>query len=105
MFGSGIGKFFGGAAKLGINAYRATPKSAKLGALAIGAVAMVGVGMIKGAMGASREMTYDRYMQDNAMNKNVLNSTRVPTGLSRMDKYNSTMGLTNALSRSRHGRF
>lgn len=104
FIGRGIGKGVSGFTKLGINIYKATPKSVKLGGIALGAVAMVGVSMMKGAMNASREIVYDRYMQNAAMNKNVLDSSRLPRGISRMDKYNSTMGLSNSLSKTRHGR-
>jgi hypothetical protein len=79
----------------------------KAGAIGVGAVAMLGVSILKGAMNQSRDIVYDRYMQDQSMSKNLLNSTRLglASGTSRMQNYGSTTGLSNALSKSRHGTY
>lgn len=96
-----------GLGKLGVKAYRATPKTFKVGGAIVGAAAMLGISMLKGAMDQSQEIVYERYMQDAATSKNMLNNTRLglASGTSRMQNYGSTMGLTNALSRTRHGRY
>jgi len=106
----GLTKFFGrmgsGAAKIGAGVYRSTPRPVKFGAAAVGAVAMLGVSMLKGGMNESNDIVYERYMQDAAISKNMLNNTRLglAAGTSRMQNYGSTMGLSNAMSRTRHGR-
>lgn len=100
-----LGKGLLGGAKLGARAYRSTPRPVKVGGMIAGAVAMLGVSMLKGALNQSREIVYERYMQDAAVSKNMLNNTRLglASGTSRMQNYGSTMGLSNAMSRTRHG--
>jgi hypothetical protein len=75
------------------------------GTVLLGATAMFGIGMMKGAMNQSRDIVYERYMQDQAIGKNMLNNTRlgVSAGTSRMQTYGHTTGLSNSLSRTRHG--
>lgn len=74
--------------------------------LAVGAVAMVGVGMMKGAQSASTELVAQRQMQDQRYARNITMMSRLgyTTGTSSMNKYNHTMGLSQALSANRHGR-
>lgn len=76
-----------------------------LAGLAVGAIAMFGAAVMKGGMNQSREIVMDRYMQDQAAGKQMLNQTRVglSAGTSRMNAMGSTMGLSNSLSRTRHG--
>lgn len=80
-------------------------KAGLAGGLIAGATAMLGLAVMKGAMNQSREIVYERYMQDQAVGKNILNNTRMglASGTSRMQNMGSTMGLSNALSRTRHG--
>lgn len=74
------------------------------GRLALGTTAMIGVGMMKGMMNQAREYTFDRYTQDFTYSRNMLSNSRLyKTMGNRMVNYNSTMGLSNALSRTRHG--
>lgn len=82
-------------------------KGGLLGSLATGAISMLNISIMKGAMNPSRGIVLGRYMQDLAMSKNLLNSSRLglSAGTSRSQDLSSTMGLSNALSRSRHGRF
>jgi hypothetical protein len=100
-----VGKGMFSASKFGARLYRATPRPIKTGGMIVGAVAMLGVSMLKGALNQSREIVYERYMQDAAVSKNMLNNTRLglASGTSRMQNYGSTMGLSNAMSRTRHG--
>ncbi len=80
-------------------------KAGLAGGLIAGATAMLGLAVMKGAMNQSREIVYERYMQDQAVGKNILNNTRMglAAGTSRMQNMGSTIGLSNALSRTRHG--
>jgi len=70
-----------------------------------GAVAMLSVGLMRGAMSQGRDIIYQRYMQDQMRSRGVLNNSRVGrmSGTSQMIDYGSTQGLSNALSRTRHG--
>lgn len=74
-------------------------------AFALGAVAMLGIGFMNGAMSSAREAVYDRYMQDTRYSRNMLHNTRigVSTGTSRMLNRDGTQGLSLALSKNRHG--
>ena len=80
-------------------------KAGLFGTVLLGATAMFGIGMMKGAMNQSRDIVYERYMQDQAVGKNMLNNTRLglSAGTSRMQTYGHTTGLSNSLSRTRHG--
>ena len=83
----------------------AIKRTGLFGTVLLGATAMLGLGMMKGAMNQSRDIVYERYMQDQAVGKNMLNNTRlgVSAGTSRMQSYGHTTGLSNSLSRTRHG--
>lgn len=74
------------------------------GGLIAGATAMLGISIMKGAMNESREIVYERYMQDQAIGKNMLNNSRLglAAGTSRMSDIGHIMGLSNSLSRTRH---
>lgn len=104
--GKTLGSSLLGLAKKGVHAYRKTPRLLKGGGLAAGAVAMLGIGILKGAFNESNEIAYERYMEDMYTTKDILNTSRLglASGTSRMQNYGSTMGLSNALSRTRHGR-
>jgi len=72
-----------------------------------GAVGMLNLSVLKGAnhknIGA-----FERYMQDGAMSKNILNTTRVGKSMAiaagGIAAGMGTVGLANALSTNRHGR-
>lgn len=74
--------------------------------LLIGAVAMVGIGIMKGAMNASTQIVAQRQMQDQRFARNITMMSRLgyTTGTSSMNRYGHTIGLSQALSRNRHGR-
>ena len=79
-------------------------RTAVMGGLAVGTTAMVGIGVMKGMMNQAREYTYDRYTQDYTYSKNMLSNSRLTRTMgSRMIDHNSTMGLSNSLSKIRHG--
>jgi hypothetical protein len=77
------------------------------GALVTGAVSMLNVAIMKGAMNPGRFEVYGRMMQNLAVGKNMLNNTRLglASGTSRINDMGHTMGLSLALSKSRHGRY
>lgn len=81
-------------------------KGGVLGRLLTGAISVLGVSIMKGATNPGRFQVYGRVMQDLAVGKNMLNNTRVglASGTSKINEMGHTMGLSNALSRSRHGR-
>jgi hypothetical protein len=107
---SGIGKLLLSGAKATRRGYKGIPapirKLGVAGGLVAGATALLGISIMKGAMNQSREIVYERYMQDQAVGKNMLNNTRMglASGTSRMQDMGSTLGLSNSLSRTRHGR-
>lgn len=74
--------------------------------LAIGSLAMLSVGIMKGALNTSAEIVAQRQMQDQRYARNITMMSRLgyTTGTSSMNKYNHTVGLSQALSRNRHGR-
>lgn len=104
------GKFIG-AAKASRRMYKSIPKPVRkmglVGGLALGATAMLGVSVLKGAMDTGKQIAYQRYMQDQAISRDVLTSTRLgnSSGTNRMLGYGGTVGLSNALSATRHGRY
>lgn len=78
-----------------------------VGGVALGLTAMLGVSVLKGAMNQGQQTAYDRYMRDQATLQGTLGSTRVgnASGTNRMLGYGGTVGLSNALSKTRHGRY
>lgn len=84
---------------------KAVSRTGKLGALAVGVTALMGIGFMRGAMSSAREQVYDRYMQDQRYSRNMLYNSRVgyASGTNRMLNRGGTQGLTLAMSRSRHG--
>jgi len=81
-------------------------KSTYAGILTLGSVSMIGVGMMRGATQQSRDIVFQRYLQDTRYSRNMMLNSRVglASGSNSMLQYGSTTGLSNALSRSRHGR-
>jgi len=75
--------------------------------LALGATAMMGLSVMKGGMDQSREIVHERYMQDYMYSRNMLHNSRVglASGTSRMLDRGGTMGLSNALHKTRHGKY
>jgi len=74
-----------------------------LGKLAMGAVGMLNVAVMKGAN--KTVGTFERYMKDGAMSKNILNTSRIGKSIGITSGIGlSTVGLSNALSKNRHGR-
>jgi hypothetical protein len=91
--------------KGGPNIMRAVGTTVAWGGLALGAGAMLSAGIMKGAMGESRQILYERYMQDTRYSRNMIQNARLGNAMgSRFGQYGSTMGLSNALSATRHGR-
>lgn len=85
------------------------PKVRKLGLAGMiltGATAMIGVGMMRGAMSAANDIAAERYMQDQRYTRNVLMNTRVGHAMTnqRNTQYGQLAGLAQALSANRHGR-
>lgn len=76
-----------------------------LGVLGVGATAMMGLGIMNGMNNAAKDILLERYMQDQRYSRNMLLQSRVglAMGTNSMNRMSSTMGLTNSLSRTRHG--
>ena len=76
------------------------------GLLAVGAAAMVGVGLMKGVLNASTKIVAERQMQDQRYARNITMMSRLgyTSGTSSMNRYNHTVGLSQSLSANRHGR-
>lgn len=74
--------------------------------LAVGALAMVGVGFMKGVNNASREIIAQRQIQDQRYARNITMMSRLgyTVGTSTMNRYNHTIGLSQSLNANRHGR-
>lgn len=106
---SKVGKAVGTGISLGGKAVKKTvfSKLGVRGMIAMGAAAMVGVGMMRGAMNAAQDIVAERYLQDQRMSRNVLMNTRVgySMGAAEMNKYGQTNGLAQALHNGRHGRY
>lgn len=81
-------------------------KTGGIGGLVVGATAMLGVGILKGMIGQSKDIVYNRYMQDSQYSRNMLYNSRVglASGTSSMLNRGGTQGLSLALSQTRHGR-
>ena len=97
-------------AKIASSAYKKVsrmPGPLKVGGLAVGAIAMMGIGMMRGAMDQSRNIVHERYLQDMTYSRSMINQSRVGLahGTSQMLNRGGTQGLSNALSRTRHGRY
>jgi len=74
-------------------------------ALAVGAAAMVSIGMLNGGIAQGRDIVYQRYMQDQRFSSNMLNNARLGSavGSNRLRRYGNTDGLTLAMYGTRHG--
>lgn len=74
--------------------------------LAVGALAMLSVGVMRGANNTGKEMVFERYMEDQRYSRSMLMNSRVglASGTGRMQRYGSTEGLAGALHKNRHGR-
>ena len=75
------------------------------GLLTVGAVGMLSIGIMNGINNGSKDIVLERYLQDQRFSRDILMQSRVGTsmGTSRMNQMGSTVGLSNALSRTRHG--
>lgn len=88
---------------------KSLPKSTRrlglIGGIGLGITAMLGVSVLKGAMNQGRQIAYERYMLDTANTQGVISTTRLNrmSGSNRMINHGGTIGLSNALSRTRHG--
>jgi len=80
-------------------------KYSKVGAVTLGAVGSIGLGMMRGMMNTAREYQHDRYMQDYSYSRNMMLNSKLgrSTGASNSMRFKSTYGLSNALSARRHG--
>lgn len=76
------------------------------GGLALGAIAMVGIGIMRGAMNQATEVVNQRYIEDQRFARNITMMSRLgySSGTSSMNRFNHTAGLSQALSANRHGR-
>jgi hypothetical protein len=85
--------------------FRAIGTTVPWSGIVLGGAAMLTVGMMRGAMSQSRDILFERYMQDTRYSRNMLlNASRTGSGYgSRFDQYGSTIGLSNSLSTRRHG--
>ena len=90
---------------------RMIPKGLKrmggLGGLALGATAMLGIGIMRGMMRGTQDAVYDRYMTDARYSRNMLYNSRVgsASGTNKMLRNSGTQGLSLAMSKTRHGSF
>lgn len=77
-----------------------------VGGLAVGAVAMIGLGIMKGMYNASQDIVNQRYINDQRYARNITMMSRVgyTLGSSSMNRFQHTAGLAQALSATRHGR-
>lgn len=73
--------------------------------ITVGAVGMMGLSIMNGANNAAKDIIFERYMADQRFSRDMLLQSRLGTamGTNRMNKYGSTVGLSNSLSRTRHG--
>lgn len=80
-------------------------KAAGMGLLTVGAVGMMGVSIMNGANNAAKDIILERYMADQRFSRDILMQSRLGTsmGTNRMNRNGGTIGLSNALSRTRHG--
>jgi hypothetical protein len=92
----GIGSALKGGARIGFSK----------GGFLVAGVAMMAAGMVKGFTNQSKDLVYERYVQDYRYSRNMLYTSRVGVsmGTKRARRYGSTDGLSNALSMMRHGR-
>lgn len=81
-------------------------KAGFLGMLAVGGAAMVGIGMMRGALDASKDVVMERYLQDQRYSRNMLMNSRVgySMGSQSMNRHGNLNGLALALHTGRHGR-
>lgn len=95
---SPVRKLIGGGAKL-------TGYVAGARALSVGAIGMMAVGIMHGMNNAAKDIMLERYMQDQRYSRNILLQSRVglSMGSNQMNRMGSTMGLSNSLSKTRHG--
>jgi predicted ribonuclease toxin of YeeF-YezG toxin-antitoxin module len=75
------------------------------GVISVGAVGMMSVGIMNGMNNAAKDIVLQRYMTDQRFARDILLQSRVgmSMGSNRMNQSGSTIGLSNALSRTRHG--
>lgn len=74
------------------------------GGAMVGTVGMIGIGVMKGMMNQASDYNSDRYAQNYNYTKNLLANSRLARTMgSPMIDHGSTMGLSNSLSRTRHG--
>jgi len=73
--------------------------------LGVGAVGMLSIGIMNGINNASKDIVLERYMADQRFSRDILLQSRVglSMGTNQMNRMGSTIGLSNALSRTRHG--
>lgn len=96
--GRGINKFARTGARL-------LGPTAGASAIAAGAVGMLSLSIMNGANNAAKDIILERYMADQRFTRDILLQSRVGTamGTDRMNRYGGTIGLSNSLSRTRHG--
>ena len=75
------------------------------GLLSVGAIGITLTGIMNGINNASRDYVLERYMADQRFSRDILLQSRVglSMGTNKMNRMGSTMGLSNALSKTRHG--
>jgi len=106
---SRVGRFTGASIKFGARAINGTRKLAAktgpIGLLTVGATAMLSVGIMKGMNNAAKDYVLERYMADQRFSRDILLQSRVglSMGTNKMNRMGSTAGLSNALSKTRHG--
>lgn len=85
---------------------RAGKAGGLLTVIAAATAGMTAVGIMRGAFSTAKDITAERYMQDQRMARNILMDSRVglAIGTRRLGKYGSHNGLSNSLHRTRHGR-
>ena len=92
----------------GLEMARSGPgKNLLRGGFALGAVSMIGLNVLKGGMNEAKETIHERYMQDYTYSRSMLHNSRVglASGTNRMLNRGGTAGLSNALHKTRHGRY
>lgn len=74
--------------------------------LVLGTVSLLGVALMKGVLNTASQIVAQRHIQDQRYARNITMMSRLgfSYGTSSMNRYGHTIGLSQALSRNRHGR-
>lgn len=107
--GISVGKFAKGTGKFAKGTIKGlTSRGAMGGILAIGSIAMMGLGFMRGMNNQAKDIMYDRYMKDTRYSRSMAANTMVGQASNRnsmLNRMGSDGSLGLSLSKSRHGRY